>query len=91
VAHPVALDDRDGADRRVTDNRSASDELDRPRIGKRRQMPENAERAEVDDGEGLAAADLDFAELERIRAELPSLANRRPEAYRWPQLAEASA
>ena len=47
--------------------------------------------AEVDDGEGFAAADLDFAELERIRAELPSLANRRPEAYRWPQLAEASA
>jgi predicted amidohydrolase len=46
--------------------------------------------AEVEDGEGIAAADLDFAELERIRAELPSLANRRPEAYRWPQLSEAS-
>jgi len=46
--------------------------------------------AEVEEGEGLAAADLDFAELERIRAELPSLANRRPEAYRGPLLAEAS-
>ena len=47
--------------------------------------------AEVDDGEGFAAADLDFAELERIRADLPALANRRPEAYRWPQLSEVSA
>jgi len=47
--------------------------------------------AEVDEGEGFAAADLDFAELERIRAELPSLANRRPEAYRRPLLAEAPA
>jgi predicted amidohydrolase len=36
------------------------------------------------DGEGVAFADLDFAELERIRSELPSLANRRPAAYRWP-------
>jgi predicted amidohydrolase len=47
-----------------------------------------AERAE---GEGFAAADLNFAELERIRAELPSLAHRRPEAYRWPRLVEATA
>ena len=32
-------------------------------------------------GEGLAVADLDLGELERIRRELPSLANRRPAAY----------
>ena len=35
-------------------------------------------------GEGLAIAELDAAELERVRSELPSLANRRPAAYRWP-------
>lgn len=33
------------------------------------------------EGEGFVAADLDFAELERIREELPSLANRRPDVY----------
>jgi predicted amidohydrolase len=38
------------------------------------------------EGEGFAAADLDLAEQERVRASLPSLANRRPEAYAWPQL-----
>jgi predicted amidohydrolase len=37
--------------------------------------------AEVPDGEGLAVADLDFDEQDRIRASLPSLANRRPEVY----------
>jgi predicted amidohydrolase len=37
--------------------------------------------AEVPDGEGFAAADLDLQEQERIRASLPSLANRRPEVY----------
>jgi predicted amidohydrolase len=35
-------------------------------------------------GEGLAAADLDPAEIERVRSKLPSLASRRPAAYRWP-------
>jgi predicted amidohydrolase len=29
-------------------------------------------------------ADLDLARLEQVRAELPSLANRRPQAYVWP-------
>jgi predicted amidohydrolase len=29
-------------------------------------------------------ADLDLARLEQVRAELPSLANRRPETYVWP-------
>lgn len=43
------------------------------------------------DGEGFAAADLDLAAQERTREQLPSLANRRPEAYRWPQLLEARA
>jgi predicted amidohydrolase len=37
------------------------------------------------DGECFVAADLDLAAQERIRSELPSLANRRPSAYRWPQ------
>jgi deaminated glutathione amidase len=41
--------------------------------------------AEVSEGAGFAAADLDLAEQERIRAELPSLANRRPGAYAWPE------
>jgi predicted amidohydrolase len=36
---------------------------------------------EVADGEGVAIADLDFAEQDRIRASLPSLANRRPHIY----------
>jgi predicted amidohydrolase len=46
--------------------------------------------AEAPGGECFVAADLDLAEQERIRAELPSLANRRPGAYRWPQLVEAA-
>ncbi len=43
------------------------------------------------DGERFVAADLDLAAQERIRETLPSLANRRPEAYAWPQLVEAHA
>jgi deaminated glutathione amidase len=43
------------------------------------------------DEECFVAADLDLAAQERIRRMLPSLANRRPEAYAWPQLAEAHA
>lgn len=46
--------------------------------------------AEAGPGEGFVAADLDFTEQERIRSELPSLANRRPRAYRWPELAEST-
>ncbi len=41
------------------------------------------------DGEGFIAAELDLARQDEIRASLPSLANRRPEAYRWPEPAEA--
>jgi predicted amidohydrolase len=40
--------------------------------------------ATVERGEGVAVADLDFAALDDIRQKLPSLANRRPSAYRWP-------
>jgi predicted amidohydrolase len=45
----------------------------------------------IPEGEGFVAADLDLAEQERIRASLPSLANRRPQAYVWPQLSEMHA
>ena len=43
------------------------------------------------DEECFVAADLDLDAQERIREQLPSLANRRPQAYRWPQLLEAHA
>ena len=32
-----------------------------------------------------AIAELDLERQAQVRAQLPSLANRRPEAYRWPQ------
>ena len=38
--------------------------------------------ARSSDREGVISADLDFAYLRRIRKQLPSLANRRPAAYR---------
>jgi predicted amidohydrolase len=41
------------------------------------------------DGDGVATAELDLAAQERVRRSLPSLANRRPRAYRWPDLVEA--
>jgi deaminated glutathione amidase len=41
--------------------------------------------AEAPDGEGFVTAELDLADQDRIRAELPSLSSRRPAAYRWPQ------
>jgi len=37
------------------------------------------------DSECFVAADLDLARQDRIRASLPSLANRVPAAYRWPE------
>jgi predicted amidohydrolase len=40
--------------------------------------------AQAADGAGTITADLDLAGLERLRAELPALANRRPLAYAWP-------
>jgi len=41
--------------------------------------------ATASDGEGFVAAELDFAAQDRIREALPSLANRQPDAYAWPQ------
>ena len=46
--------------------------------------------AQAADGEGFVAADLDLERQREIRASLPSLANRRPDAYRWPEPAEAT-
>jgi predicted amidohydrolase len=42
-------------------------------------------------GECFVAADFDLEAQERVRESLPSLANRRPQAYAWPQLVEARA
>jgi predicted amidohydrolase len=47
--------------------------------------------ATAPDEECFVAADLDLAAQERVRESLPSLANRRPQAYVWPQLTEAHA
>jgi len=47
--------------------------------------------ATAPDEECFVAAELDLAAQERLRERLPSLANRRPGAYRWPQLLEAHA
>jgi predicted amidohydrolase len=41
--------------------------------------------------ECFVAADLDLAAQDDVRESLPSLANRRPRAYVWPQLLEAHA
>jgi deaminated glutathione amidase len=40
--------------------------------------------AQAADDVGVVSAELDFAALARIRRELPSLANRRPQVYDWP-------
>ncbi len=45
--------------------------------------------AECQEEVGFIVAELDLAEQRRIRESLPSLANRRPQVYSWPQLAEA--
>jgi deaminated glutathione amidase len=42
------------------------------------------------DSECFVAADLDLGAEERVRATLPSLANRRPRAYRWPEVREVA-
>jgi len=47
--------------------------------------PWGAVMAEADDGgPGMIVADLDFRDQERIRRQLPVLANRQPATYRWP-------
>jgi predicted amidohydrolase len=45
--------------------------------------------AQATDGVGVIVADLDLERLEAVRESLPSLANRRPAAYRWPALSSA--
>ncbi len=40
--------------------------------------------AQAPDREAAVVAELDFAAQDDVRARLPSLANRRDEAYRWP-------
>jgi predicted amidohydrolase len=47
--------------------------------------------ATAPDEECFVAAELDLAAQGQIRERLPSLANRRPQAYAWPQLMEAHA
>jgi predicted amidohydrolase len=46
--------------------------------------------ATAPDGECFVDVDIDLLAQERIREQLPSLANRRPRAYVWPQILEAS-
>ena len=46
--------------------------------------PWGAVLAVREEGEGHVCADLDLRELERVRSSLPSLANRRGDAYVWP-------
>jgi predicted amidohydrolase len=41
--------------------------------------------AQAPDGVGHIVADLDLARQREIRTRLPALANRRPDAYRWPR------
>lgn len=45
--------------------------------------------ATAPDEECFVAAELDFAVLDRVRESLPSLANRQPGAYAWPQPTES--
>ena len=45
----------------------------------------------ADEPEQLVVADLDMEAQAGVRAKLPSLANRRPDAYRWPQASLAGA
>jgi predicted amidohydrolase len=40
--------------------------------------------AQAPDEETVISAELDRARLEEVRRQLPSLANRQPDAYRWP-------
>lgn len=45
--------------------------------------------AEIGEGEGFAIADLEPGRVAEVRARIPALANRRPDAYRWPRLDQA--
>ena len=41
--------------------------------------------AAAQDRPGVVVSDLDLTVVDQVRRELPSLANRRPAAYRWPE------
>ena len=43
------------------------------------------------DEDTVITAELDRERLRRVREEVPSLANRRPSAYRWPAVARPPA
>jgi len=47
--------------------------------------------AQAPDAECVVVTDLDLDRLADVRAKLPSLANRRPVAYRWPEVAAPEA
>ncbi len=47
--------------------------------------------AQAPDAECVVVADLDLDRLADVRAKIPSLANRRPVAYRWPEVAAPEA
>jgi deaminated glutathione amidase len=51
--------------------------------------PWGAVLAQATNGEGHILADLDLERQQETRARFPALANRRPEAYRWPEGAHA--
>ena len=42
------------------------------------------------DSESVIVADLDLEQQQHVRQSLPSLANRRPEVYRWPDAVESA-
>ena len=74
-------------DRRQPGGRAPS----RPALGRALddRRPWGVVLAQAPDGEGHIVAELDLARQQEIRARLPSLANRRPDAYRWPGEAAA--
>ncbi len=51
VSNPTAIDDRDGSERGVADDGAVAHELDRARVGQRRDRARDAIRVEVDDRE----------------------------------------
>ena len=51
--------------------------------------PRGVVLAQATDTVGVIVADLDLERLESIRESLPSLANRRPQAYAWPDTVAA--
>ena len=42
--------------------------------------------AQASDAPQVLQATLDFSLVERVRRQVPSLANRRPERYAWPEV-----